>query len=148
MEGVLHLETWVILTVNKTNLETYTKLPQTSSVFIPEAIVYNFLYKLMVITYLSCMAYIMHRHNIPVPEGTWASKHNINFMEDKHKMRLKTGTYINNSHLLLYTCKYIIKKEVKISQTLSGKAVVNRISFRILQQQKPRCHFFCKLSLE
>lgn len=70
IEGVLHLETWVIFTIIKINLEMYTKLPQTSSIFIPEAIAYDFSYKLMVMACLSCMAYIMHSHNIRVPEGT------------------------------------------------------------------------------
>lgn len=80
--------------------------------FIPEAIVYDFLYKLMVMTCLRCVVvYIMHRHNIPVPEGTWESKHNINFVDDEPIISLKTGIYIKNSHLLLYTCKYIIKKK-------------------------------------
>jgi len=46
------------LSAVKINLETYTKLPQTLSIFIPQAIVYDFLYKLIVMTCLSCMAYI------------------------------------------------------------------------------------------
>lgn len=76
MEDVLHWEIWVIFTPAKINLELYTILPQTLRMFIIlEAIVYDFLYKVMtmVTTCLSCMAYIKDRHNIPVPEGTWAS---------------------------------------------------------------------------
>lgn len=73
MEDVLHWEIWVIFTVVKINLELYTILPQTLRTFILEAIVYHFLYKVMVTTRLSCMAYIKDWHNIPVPEGTWAS---------------------------------------------------------------------------
>lgn len=70
MQDVFYLETWVIFTVVK--IEMDTKLPQTLSMFVPEAIVNDFLYTLFVMTCLSCAAFIMHRHNIPVPEGTWA----------------------------------------------------------------------------
>lgn len=49
MEDLLRLKTWVILTV-KINLEMSTKSPQTSNTFIQEAIIYDFLYKLMVMT--------------------------------------------------------------------------------------------------
>lgn len=75
MEDVLHWEIWVSFTVAKINLELYTILPQTLRMFILEATVYDFLYKVttMVTTRLSCMAYIKDRHNIPVPEGTRAS---------------------------------------------------------------------------
>lgn len=75
-EEALYLETWVVFAAVKINLDMYTKLPQTSSTFIPEAVVYEFLYKLMVTTCLNCMAYVIHRHHMPMSKSALAPKHN------------------------------------------------------------------------